>query len=77
MTTMNIEQNLSDYLGGYTRRSPANRAHIINYPDWQRMARQELDRQAAQFLEGLPDEELQAIALGQLSLPDLARRLPA
>lgn len=34
-----IEQSLADYLGGYTRNNPANRAHIVNYQDWQRMAR--------------------------------------
>lgn len=77
MTATAIEQSLTEYLGGYTRRSPANRAHVIAYPDWQRMARLELDRRAAWLLEGLPDEELQAIAQGEVSLADLARRLPA
>lgn len=72
-----IEQSLADYLGGYTRNSPANREHVINYPDWQRMARLELDRRASRLLSVLPEEELQAIAEGRVSLPDLARRLPA
>ncbi|HFZ1921798.1 MULTISPECIES: hypothetical protein [Pseudomonadota] len=71
-----IEQSLADYLGGYTRNNPANRAHIVNYQDWQRMARLELDRRAASLLSVLPDEELRAIAEGQVSLPELVKNLP-
>lgn len=71
-----IEQSLTDYLGGYTRNNPACRAHIMSYLDWQRMARLELDRRAASLLSVLPDEELRAIAEGQVSLPKLARNLP-
>jgi hypothetical protein len=70
-----IEQSLTDYLTGYTRNNPAARAHIINYPDWQRTARLELDRRAARLLEGLPDEEVRAIAEGEISLPELVRSL--
>ncbi|WP_073652156.1 hypothetical protein [Pseudomonas aeruginosa] len=71
-----IEQSLTDYLGGYTRNNPASRAHVMSYPDWQQMARLELDRRAASLLSVLPDEELRAIAEGQVSLPELARNLP-
>ena len=39
------------------------------------MARQELDRRASKLLAVLPEEELQAIAEGRVSLPDLARSL--
>ena len=72
-----IEQSLTEYLGGYTRNNPASRAHVIGYPDWQRMAKLELDRRAASLLLVLPDEELRAVAEDQVSLPDLARSLPA
>jgi hypothetical protein len=71
------EQTLTDYLGGYIRNSPANREHVINYPDWPRMARLELDRRSARFLEVLPEKELHAIAEGQISLPDLVNKLSA
>jgi|AntDeeMinimDraft_6_1070357.scaffolds.fasta_scaffold22927_2 Lon protease-like protein len=70
-----IEQRLTDYLSGYVRNSPANLAHVIEYQDWQRMARQELDRRASKLLAVLPEEELQAIAEGRVSLPDLAKSL--
>ena len=71
-----IEQRLTDYLGGYTRNNPAARAHVINYSDWQRMAMLELDRRASSLLSVLPEEELEAIAKGQVSLPELAKGLP-
>ncbi|MCL2076041.1 MAG: hypothetical protein FWH15_06335 [Betaproteobacteria bacterium] len=71
------EQRLLDYLAGYTRNNPNNLAHVIEYPDWQRMARHELDRRAARMLETLQDDELRAIATGSINLADLARRLPA
>ncbi|MBG7114745.1 hypothetical protein GHU20_13675 [Pseudomonas aeruginosa] len=70
-----IEQRLADYLSGYVRNSPANLAHVIDYQDWQRMARLELDRRASKLLAVLPEEELQAIAEGRVSLSDLARSL--
>ncbi|MFY2610858.1 DUF6900 domain-containing protein [Achromobacter xylosoxidans] len=72
-----IERSLTDYLSGYTRNNPAARAHVIAYADWPRMARVELDRRASGLLSVLPDEELRAIADGQVSLPALARKLPA
>ncbi|MDR2188755.1 MAG: cytochrome P450 [Azonexus sp.] len=70
------EQTLLDYLGGYIRTHPAVREHIINHPDWQRLAQQELDRRAARFLDILPEAELQAIATGQVNLPNLVKTLP-
>lgn len=72
-----IEQNLMDYLSGYTRNNPAARAHVIGYQDWQRMARLELDRRASSLLSVLPEEELNAIAEGGVSLPEIAKGLPA
>lgn len=73
MTT--IEKSLSDYLGGYTRSTPAARDHLINYPDWQRMAKIELDRRASSLLSLLPEAELTAIATGQVNLQELVKSL--
>jgi hypothetical protein len=39
------------------------------------MARLELDCRAARLLKGLPDEELRAIADGEVSLSDLVKGL--
>lgn len=40
------------------------------------MARLELDRRAARLLEAFSEEELQAIASGEVSLPSLVVKLP-
>lgn len=73
--TKQIEQRLADYLTGYIHNSPENLKRVLHYPDWQRMARLELDRRAARLLELFSEEELRAIAEGDVSLPDLARNL--
>ena len=74
-TTTQIEQRLTDYLAGYVRNSPESLAQVLHYPDWQRMAGLELDRRATRLLELFSEEELRAIAQGDVSLPDLARSL--
>lgn len=71
-----IEQNLTNYLAGFVKNSPDNMELVLQYPDWQRMARLELDRRATRLLELFSDAELRAIAEGGVSLPDLARKLP-
>jgi serine kinase of HPr protein (carbohydrate metabolism regulator) len=70
-----IEQRLADYLSGYLRNNPSARAFIIGYRNWQHMAKLERDRRDAQLLEGLPDEEVRAIAEGLIDLPELAREI--
>jgi len=69
----NVEKSITDYLSGYARHTDLGQ--VINYPNWQSMAQQELDRRASKLLEVLPNEELQAIAEGRVSLPDLAKRI--
>jgi len=71
-----IEQGLTAYLSGYTRNNPVARAHVETYPEWSRMARLELDRRAARLLESFSEDELQAIASGEVSLPSLVASLP-
>ncbi|SFF14587.1 hypothetical protein [Paracidovorax wautersii] len=67
---------IADYLTGYTRNNPAGKELIETYPDWARLAQNELDRRAAKLLEVFGAEELQAIASGQASLPDIVINLP-
>ncbi|HGL5374051.1 TPA: hypothetical protein ACKFCW_002923 [Citrobacter farmeri] len=71
-----IEQNLTNYLAGFVKNSPDNIELVLQYQDWQRMARLELDRRATRLLELFSDAELRAIAEGDVSLPDLVRKLP-
>jgi len=69
-----IEQNLTDYLSGaFIRNRPDNLALLQQYPDWQRMAQLLLDQRATKVLDGLPDEELRAIAQGDVDLNALAK----
>jgi len=73
MTTP-IEQTLTDYLGGaFIHNHPDNLALLRDYPHWQRMAQLRLDQRATQVLNGLPDEELRAIAQGEVNINELAR----
>jgi len=70
-----IEQNLTDYLGGaFIRNQPDNLALLQQYTGWQRMAQRLLDQRATKVLESLPDEELRAIAQGDVDINALARR---
>ena len=71
-----IEQNLTNYLAGFVKNSPDNIELVLQYQDWQRMARLELDRRATRLLELFSDADLRAIAEGDVSLPDLVRKLP-
>jgi hypothetical protein len=72
-----IEQSLTDYLTGYLRNNPARRERLLEFSDWQRMARRELDRRSARFLEALPDDLIGAIAQGEVDLAGLTGKIPA
>ena len=74
--TTDIERILTDYLSGFVRNRPANRALLLHYQDWQRMAKQELDRRSCRLLELLPDDVLRAIAQGDIDMAKLAGSLP-
>jgi len=75
MNTQQLEQNLTDYLGGaFIRSRPDNLALLQQYPSWQRMAQLLLDQRATKVLDGLPDEELRAIAQGDVDINALASR---
>jgi hypothetical protein len=71
-----------NYLTGYLGHDPACREQVQNFPEWSRLARQELERRGArfrrhaQFLEALPDEALHAIVQGEVDLAELAEKIP-
>ncbi|MDR0578697.1 MAG: hypothetical protein LBI87_14495 [Candidatus Accumulibacter sp.] len=72
-----IEQSLTAYLTGYLHHDPARREQLPDCSDWPCMARRELDRRSARFLEALPDDLLGAIAQGEVDLTGLAGKIPA
>jgi hypothetical protein len=71
-----IESSLTDFLTGYVHHDPARREQVRNFPDWREMARQELRRRNARFLEVLPDEDLDAIARGEVDMTELLGKIP-
>ena len=71
-----IEASLTDYLTGYVGKDPTRREELRNFPGWPDMARRELERRNARFLEALPNDLLQAIAQGEVDLAGLAGKIP-
>ena len=71
-----IEQSLTSYLTGYIGKEAARKEQVRGFPGWPDMARRELDRRNARLLEALPDDELRAIARGEVDLADLAGKIP-
>jgi hypothetical protein len=75
-TIAQIEASLIARLTGYLDHDPARREQMQNFPDWQRLARQERERRATRFIEALPDDALDAIAQGKIDLVALAGKIP-
>lgn len=71
-----IEQSLTNYLTGYIGKEAARKEQVRGFPGWPDIARRELDRRNARLLEALPDDELRAIARGEVDLADLAGKIP-
>jgi hypothetical protein len=71
-----VESSITNILAGYLRGDPARREQMQNFPDWSRMAGQELERRNTRFLETLSDEALNAIAQGEINLAKLAGKIP-
>ena len=71
-----IESSLADYLAGYIGNDPFRRREVLDFPDWPRLARRELEWRSARLLEGLPDEALNAIAQGKVDLARLVGKIP-
>ncbi|GAA6119349.1 hypothetical protein [Acidovorax sp. FG27] len=69
-------EKIADNLSGYVRNNPAGKELIETYPDWARLAQNEMHRRAAKLLEVFGAEELQAIASGRASLPYIVINLP-
>jgi len=63
------------YARGFVQRNPQNLALLRQQLDWHWMARQEMDRRAAEFIQLLPTDLLRPIAAGELVIPDLAQKL--
>jgi len=68
-------EGLRAYLTGMGRTNPDALAFIAEFGDWPRLALQEIERRSTAFLAGLPDDEVVAIAGGEVNLRELARQV--
>jgi len=67
MTTPTTE-TAKEVLRGYGRANEAALASLLDVQDWQRIARQELERRATSIVQVLDDSLLEDIASGSLDM---------
>ena len=66
---------LSEVLRGYGRADAAALASLLEVSDWERIARQELERRATRIVQSLDDGTLEAIASGSLDVRAVCRQV--
>lgn len=66
---------LSEVLRGYGRADETALASLLEVSDWERIARQELDRRATRIVQSLDDGTLEAIASGSLDVRAVCRQV--
>ena len=71
----NTESNITDYMRGFVRGFNEHKQHLIKYPLWQQAAEQELAKRSLRFLASLGDDDLAAIASGEVNVNELAKKL--
>ena len=73
MTT--ATEALSEVLRGYGRADETALASLLEVSDWERIARQELERRATRIVQSLDDGTLEAIASGSLDVRAVCRQV--
>lgn len=73
MTT--TTEALSEVLRGYGRTDETALASLLEVSDWERIARQELERRATRIVQSLDDGTLEAIASGLLDVRAVCRQV--
>ncbi|AKE72329.1 TPA: hypothetical protein ACGJ7L_004469 [Pseudomonas aeruginosa] len=73
MTT--TTEALSEVLRGYGRVDETALASLLEVSDWERIARQELERRATRIVQSLDDRTLEAIASGLLDVRAVCRQV--
>ena len=66
---------LSEVLRGYGRANETALASLLEVSDWERIARQELERRATRIVQSLDDGTLEAIASGSLDVRAVCRQV--
>ncbi len=73
MTT--TTEALSEVLRGYGRADETALASLLEVSDWERIARQELERRTTRIVQSLDDGTLEAIASGSLDVRAVCRQV--
>ena len=73
--TEKIAETLTEVLRGYVRTDNAALASLLDVSDWQRIARQELERRATRVVQSLDHETLEAIATGAVDVGTVCRQV--
>ena len=68
MTTTTAAEATKDILRGYGEADQAALASLLDVQDWQRIARQELERRATSIVQVLDVATLEAIASGAMDM---------
>ena len=77
MDTDDIRTGMKDFLRGFARGNDRGLAALLEVNDWQRIARQEVERRTTHIIEALDDDTVQAIAAGTLDLRAVLAELAA
>lgn len=78
-STMSIkteaQQSVTDYMTGFGRANKKELQHLATYPDWKRVAYDELQRRASSFVRNLTDDDLIAISKGEVDIGQIAKEI--
>jgi hypothetical protein len=73
-TTMTeAQQSVKDYMTGFGRVNQKGLQHLATYPDWKRVAYDELQRRASSFVRNLTDDDLIAISKGEVDIGQISK----
>jgi hypothetical protein len=76
MSTMTeSQQSVTDYMTGFGRNNQKALQHLATYPDWKRVAYDEMQRRASSFVRNLTDDDLIAISKGEVDIGQIAKEI--
>lgn len=78
MTTTDAKIDaLKDFMRGFGRSNQEALQSLSLFDDWQRVAKDELERRATQVVEALDEDTLRAIAAGEIDFKAVCREVAA
>lgn len=63
------------YARGFAQRNAQNKTLLLQSLEWSKLAQQEIERRAQDFIQMLPTELLVAVATEEVLIPDMARNV--